>query len=289
MRHPDLLPCQSKPFCGEPRIELLTDDYITPNHLFYARCHLAIPDIDPEEYRLIISGKGIKKENGKKGKRKFTLDDLKTKFKKHEVVTTLQCAGNRREDLHDRDHKIFIAPHWVIGAMSTAKWGGVKLRDVLEECGIDVDDIALGKVESPFQHLQLEGYDQDETGYTYGGSIPWLKAVDGLSEVILAYEMNGEDLPRDHGFPVRIIIPGNVGARQVKWLHKIKLSDKESDKSYHQKSYLGFSPDVTFENALSEWPPKRLDQAPIIQEQPVTSFICNPPQNAIVGESCSIV
>ena len=84
--------------------------------------------------------------------------------------------------------------------MSTAKWGGVKLRDVLEECGIDVDDIALGKVESPFQHLQLEGYDQDETGYTYGGSIPWLKAVDGLSEVILAYEMNGEDLPRDHGF-----------------------------------------------------------------------------------------
>ena len=97
--------------------------------------------------------------------------------------------------------------------------------------------------------------------------------------------MNGEDLPRDHGFPVRMIIPGNVGARQVKWLHKIKLSDKESDKSYHQKSYLGFSPDVTFENALSEWPPKRLDQAPIIQEQPVTSFICNPPQNAIVGES----
>ena len=66
-------------------------------------------------------------------------------------------------------------------------------------------------------------------------------------------------------------------------------SDKESDKSYHQKSYLGFSPDVTFENALSEWPPKRLDQAPIIQEQPVTSFICNPPQNAIVGESLRIV
>lgn len=95
VRHPDLLPCQSKPFCGEPRIELLTDDYITPNHLFYARNHLAIPDIDPEEYRLVISGKGVKKENGKKGKRRFTLDDLKTKFKKHEVVTTLQCAGNR--------------------------------------------------------------------------------------------------------------------------------------------------------------------------------------------------
>lgn len=51
----------------------------------------------------------------------------------------------------------FLGVDWVIGAMSTAKWGGVKLRDVLEECGINVDDIALGKVESPFQHLQMEG------------------------------------------------------------------------------------------------------------------------------------
>ena len=167
IRHKDLLPATSKPFNGEPRIELLTQDYITPNHLFYARCHLAVPDIDPEEYRLIISGPGIKsdrkigKHGKKKGKRKFTLHDLKTKFKKHEVVTTLQCAGNRREDLHDKEHKIFIAPHWVVGAMSTAKWGGVKLRDVLEECGIDVDDIALGKADPPggVQHLQLEGYD----------------------------------------------------------------------------------------------------------------------------------
>jgi len=125
-RHPDLLPATSKPFNGEPKIERLTEDYYTPNELFYTRCHLAVPDIDPKEYRLIVSGKGVKK-------RKFTLEELKTQFPKHEVVTTLQCAGNRREDLHDKNHKIFIAPHWVIGAMSTAKWGGVKLRDVLRE------------------------------------------------------------------------------------------------------------------------------------------------------------
>jgi len=290
IRAPDLLPATSKPFNGEPRIELLTEDYITPNHLFYARCHLAVPDIDPEEYRLIVSGAGIRgKENAHTGKykkkRKFTLHDLKTKFEKHEVVTTLQCAGNRREDLHDKDHKIFIAPHWVVGAMSTAKWGGVKLRDVLEECGINVDDIALGKEEPPegVEHIQLEGYDSDETGYTYGGSFPFVKAVDGLGEVILAYEMNGEDLPRDHGYPVRMIIPGHVGARQVKWLHKIKLSNTPSTKSYQCKSYLGFAPDITFEKDLAHWPPARLDQAPIIHEQPVTSFVCNPPQNAVVG------
>lgn len=100
-RHPDLLPATSKPFNGEPKIELLTNDYFTPNELFYTRCHLAVPDIDPEEYRLIVSGKGIKKH-------KFTLKDLKTKFPKHEVATTLQCAGNRREDLHDKNHKFSL-------------------------------------------------------------------------------------------------------------------------------------------------------------------------------------
>ena len=88
IRHPDLLPATSKPFNGEPRIERLTESYLTPNELFYTRNHLSVPDICPEEYRLIIKGKGLKKK-----KIVYTLEDLKTKFKKHEVITTLQCAG----------------------------------------------------------------------------------------------------------------------------------------------------------------------------------------------------
>ena len=90
IRDKNLLGCTIKPWCGEPRIELLTRDYFTPNELFYVRNHLAVPDIDEEDYCLIVKGKGIKKH-------KFTLKDLKEKFPKHEVVTTLQCAGNRRE------------------------------------------------------------------------------------------------------------------------------------------------------------------------------------------------
>jgi hypothetical protein len=157
--------------------------------------------------------------------------------------------------------------------MSTAKWGGVKLRDVLKECGMDVDALALGEImpEGGVQHVQAEGYDIDETGYSYGGSFPIEKAFDGLGEVILAYEMNGEELPRDHGYPVRLIIPGHVGARQVKWLHKLRLSDqvggfaffrgsarfaslthsssklKPSKKSFQCKSYRGFAPNITFQ------------------------------------------
>lgn len=152
VRDPNLLPCTQKPWNGEPRLDLLTRDYITPNELFYTRCHLAVPDIDPDEYVFVIKGKGIKTH-------KFTLNDIKTLFPKHEVTTTLQCAGNRREDLHTEDRKLYLAPHWVVGAMSTAKWGGVKIRDVLRYCGLDVDALALG--ETPLgdnQHLQFLGY-----------------------------------------------------------------------------------------------------------------------------------
>jgi sulfite oxidase len=95
--------------------------------------------------------------------------------------------------------------------------------------------------------------------------------------------MNGEALPRDHGFPVRAIAPGHAGARQCKWLHKIILSEQESQKSWQQKSYRGFAPNINFEHDLAHWPPARLDQAPIVQEMPVQSLVCNPSQNSILG------
>lgn len=279
LRDPNNLSCTYKPYCGEPRIDLLTEDYYTPNELFYVRNHLAVPDIDPDDYVLVVKGRGLKKH-------KFTLDDLKTLFPKHEVVSTLQCAGNRREDLHG-DRKVYISPHWVIGAISNAKWGGVKIRDVLRHCGMDVDKMALGESENDlWKHVQFEGYDTDETGLCYGGSVPIDKVIDPFGDAIFAYEMNDKPLPRDHGFPVRAICPGHAGARQCKWLHKVIVSDKESQKSWQQKSYRGFAPDIDFEEDLSHWtdgPKVRLDQAPIVQEMPVTSLVCNPPQNSLIG------
>lgn len=168
--------------------------------------------------------------------------------------------------------------------MSNAKWGGIRLRDVLEHCGLDVDGMALGKVEHPqVRHVHFEGYDTDETGLSYGGSIPIDKAVDGLGDCMLAFEMNGQELSRDHGYPVRVIAPGHAGARQIKWLHKVILSDHESQKSWQQKSYRAFAPDINFEKDLCHWPPLRLDQAPITQELPVQSLVCQPPQNSVIG------
>mmetsp|Transcript_3112 Transcript_3112/g.7566 ORF Transcript_3112/g.7566 Transcript_3112/m.7566 type:complete len:648 (-) Transcript_3112:75-2018(-) len=282
-RHPDLLGCTYKPWCGETRTERLTENYYTPNELFYVRNHLAVPVIDEDEYRLIVKGIGLKRHT-------FTLKELKTLFPKYEVVSTLQCAGNRREDMHGTvpERGIFISPHWIVGAISNAKWGGCRVRDVLAYCGMDVDGMALGKVNDPnIKHVQWESYDTDETGYCYGSSVPIDKVVDGLGDALFAYEMNGQTLPRDHGYPVRVLCPGHAGARQAKWVHKCIVASDESQKTWQIKSYRGFAPDQNFPDHLSTWglsdSKLRLDQAPIVQEMPVQSLVCNPPPNYTIA------
>eukprot|EP00479_Gromia_sphaerica_P011448 TRINITY_DN564_c0_g1_i4.p1 TRINITY_DN564_c0_g1~~TRINITY_DN564_c0_g1_i4.p1 ORF type:complete len:304 (+),score=84.29 TRINITY_DN564_c0_g1_i4:875-1786(+) len=188
--------------------------------------------------------------------------------------------------------EVFISPHWVSGAISNAKWAGPKLRDVLRLAGLDVDAIALGKHEpADVKHVQFEGYDADETGLTYGVSIPIDKAVDPLGDCILAYEMNDKPVPRDHGYPVRMLVPGHAGARNAKWLSKIEVSDVISDKPW-QHTYRGFAPNITFEKDLYKGYVKSgvdMSMAPIVHEMPVQSLICNPSPNTVLkGERDSI-
>jgi sulfite oxidase len=82
----------------------------------------------------------------------------------------------------------------------------------------------------------------------YGSSIPISKALDMYGDVLIAYKMNGVDIPRDHGYPLRVIVPGIVGARNVKWLSKIKASEFESPSFWQQNDYKGFSPSVDYSN-----------------------------------------
>ncbi len=129
----------------------------------------------------------------------------------------------------------------------------------------------------------------DPTSAPYGASIPLAKAMDPRGDVLLAYEMNGEPLTRDHGYPVRVVIPGTVGARWVKWLSKsviqptldspfsysfslsarIEVSVEESESHWQKNDYKSFSPSA-------DWDKIDFAKAPAIQELPVTSVICTP-------------
>lgn len=119
------------------------------------------------------------------------------------------------------------------------------------------------------QHVQFEGLDLDVTGQKYGASILLEKAMDTAGDVILAYEMNGEPLPADHGFPLRVVVPGIVGARNVKWLSKVHCSDEESSSHWQQNDYKSFSPST-------DWDTVNFKSAPAIQEAPIQSAICSP-------------
>ncbi|XP_071555237.1 sulfite oxidase isoform X1 [Temnothorax nylanderi] len=249
-RHKALIINGNKPFCAEPSSSLLVESFLTPADFFYVRNHLPVPEIDLKDYTLELAIEGTTKK---------TLDyKAITKYKKHTITAAVMCGGNRRSDMSKI--KTLKGINWNVGAVGNATWTGARLCDVLKDLGINED---------AFNHVQFEGYDLDPSGMPYGASIPISKAMDPRADVILAYEMNGKPLSRDHGFPIRVIVPGVVGARNVKWLSKISVSKEESQSQWQQGDYKGFCPSTDWDNV-------DFSKSPAIQEMPVISAICEP-------------
>lgn len=151
---------------------------------------------------------------------------------------------------------------WGAAAVGNTQWSGARLRDILLEMGVQSDEK---------RHVIFEGLDLDPTANPYAASIPLSKAMDERGDVLLAYEMDDKPLTRDHGYPIRVIVPGVVGARNVKWLGHIIISENESDSHWQQRDYKGFSPST-------DWDTVDFSKSPAIQNMPVTSAICVPQQ-----------
>jgi sulfite oxidase len=240
----ELKTLSAKPCNAETPGKGLTE-FLTSNEMFYVRNHMWVPVVEEGKYELTI-------ELPDGEQKSYTLQELKETFSTHKVTATLQCAGNRRKDMTD-NVKATNGLQWTAGAISTAEWEGVKLKDVLADAGIKSDSLP-----EDAKHAQFEGLE------AYGASIPISKAVDANGDVLLAFKMNGEDLPRDHGYPLRVIVPGNVAARSVKWLRKIVISDEESLCQWQRRDYKCFGPNET----KPDWA-----KAKSIQEMPITSAI----------------
>ncbi|KAJ3331935.1 hypothetical protein HDU76_001764 [Blyttiomyces sp. JEL0837] len=254
-RDPSLIVHSARPCNAEAPPENLIS-YITPNHLHFVRNHLPVPLIDESSYRLTIDlGNGTEVS--------YSLEDIKRKFAKVDVVVTLQCAGNRRKDMHDV--KPVKGLQWRNGAISNAVWSGVKLRDVLKDAGVDTDPTVYddGNNQSQIKHVQFDAVEG------YGASIPVSKVMDPRGDVVLAYEMNHEPIPRDHGYPIRVVVPGHVAARSVKWLSKVTLSDEESWSHWQRRDYKGFGPSKDLEGS-------KYEESESIQEMPVQSAVLEP-------------
>jgi len=278
---PELLTNTRYPYNAEGRLSTLTDSWQTPIGRHFMRNHSSVPLIDPEEYLLTVVGEGVKETT-------FTLNDLKTKFKQVDVTTVIQCNGNRREDYHyyDGETPAFGPPHWVAGAIGNATWTGVRLRDILKASGMDVDGISLRTKDAPAKATQigLVGYDHDEVGNQYCCSFPFDKAIDPFGDCLVALQMNGQDIPRGHGYPVRCIVPGHAGARNCKYLQQIQVTDTPCKGHGNWKQYAVHAPDVHLRKiAEFEDYKKELMEDPPVQEMPVQSLITDPSPGDIIS------
>jgi DMSO/TMAO reductase YedYZ molybdopterin-dependent catalytic subunit len=174
---------------------------VTPVGLHYLLIHYDVPVVEPETWRLTV-----------RGERELVLglEELRAR-PAAEVTVTMECAGNGRAKLDPRP----VSQPWLLEAVGTARWRGTPLRPLLEEAGIG------GAVEVLCTGLD-RGIEAEEE-QAFQRSLPLEEAL--RDEVLLAYEMNGAPLPPQHGFPLRLVVPGWYGMTNVKWLERIELVD----------------------------------------------------------------
>jgi sulfite oxidase len=179
-----------------------------------------VPALDPAAWRLHVHG-AVERELD------LSLVTLREAFRERDVTATLQCAGNRRAGLIAIREIRGEAP-WGPGATGTATWTGVALADVL----------ALAGPLRQAAHVGFAGADlcrEAKPAQRFGGSIPLDKAR--RPEVLLAWAMNGEPLPLVHGAPLRVVVPGYIGARSVKWLERIEVRSKPWQGYFQRVAY----------------------------------------------------
>ncbi|XXG87210.1 hypothetical protein AAC387_Pa11g1954 [Persea americana] len=255
------------PFNSEPPLtRLMSHGFITPVQLHYVRNHGPVPRATWDEWTVEVCGL-VKRPTH------FTMAQLVGEFPARELPVTLVCAGNRRKE--QNMVKQTVGFNWGAAALSTSVWRGARLRDVLKRCGV------LSRRGGAL-NVCLEGAEDlpGGGGSKYGTSLKKEVAMDPASDIIIAYLQNGEVLEPDHGYPVRIIIPGFIGGRMVKWLRRIILTPEESQSYYHYKDnrVLPSHVDEVLANAEGWWYKPEY----IINELNINSVITSPGNEEIL-------
>ncbi|MCY3631766.1 MAG: sulfite oxidase [bacterium] len=188
----------------ESRLELMPG-LITPNDLFFVRNNSTSVDLSVDDWSLVVEGDAVRQRLD------LSFDDIR-RLPSRSLVAFLECAGNHRVMFDRLQGRAADGTQWGRGAVGNGEWLGVSLADVLTLADLADDAVSV----------LLVGLDEDSPEGGFQRVLPLEKALD--PDTILAYGMNGEPLPRDHGFPLRAIVPGWVGSSQIKWLGRIVVS-----------------------------------------------------------------
>ncbi len=202
----------------ETPLKVFRKDF-TPNESFFVRWHLSgiLTRIDMDTFRLEIVGDVNKTLS-------LSINDLKTKFKPYTIAAVCQCAGNSRKLYNPQ----VPGSQWTNGAVGNALWKGVKVKDLLELAGVKKNAV----------DVSFDGLDDGPLPGVpdFVKSLDVTHAMDG--EVMIAYQMNGEDIPFLNGYPLKLVVPGWYATYWVGSLHKMEVLDHKYDGFWMKKAYL---------------------------------------------------
>lgn len=261
----DMTVLNNKPWNIEAKAHLL-DDKITPNKFMFIRNNGLIPEnIDANNWSLTIDGESVQKS------KTYSLSELKSKFQQHTYQLTLECGGNGRSEFNPPAK----GNQWTIGAVSCANWTGIRLRDVLEDVGIKNDAVYIG------YHAADIHLSRNPEKEPISRGVPIAKAQQ--DETLLAFKMNGEDIPLAHGYPLRLVSGGWPASTSGKWVNRISIRNKEHDgaKMTGTSYRVPCEPVAPGEKVADE------DMC-IIESMPVKSLITYPKSGAMIKEGQSL-
>ncbi|HXG63652.1 MAG TPA: sulfite oxidase [Blastocatellia bacterium] len=195
--------------------------YLVPNELFFVRNNSpAVPRLEPASWRLQVGGSGVSRPQS------FSYDEILAMLSLS-VIRAIECAGNGRNFFQVSHGKKIAGTPWNLGGIGVAEWTGVPLREVLERAG----------VKRTARDVMPEGLDEKNVRRP----MPIEKAM--ADDTLLAYAMNGYPLPPDHGFPLRMLVPGWVGIAHIKWIGRLEVSAQPLYSEYNTKKYILIGPD----------------------------------------------
>jgi DMSO/TMAO reductase YedYZ molybdopterin-dependent catalytic subunit len=211
-KHPDLVILNDRPVNAETPAHLL-DDNVTPAEKLFVRNNgiPPIPTTSPESWSLTIDGESVKTS------KTYTLVELKSKFKTVSNQLTIECGGNGRSEFDPPAR----GNQWSTGAVGCPKWTGVRLADVLRDCGIKEDAVYIG------YHGADTHISSDPNKEPISRGVPIAKALE--KESMICWAINDEDLPIMNGYPLRLVMGGWPASVSGKWLQRISIRNKIHD------------------------------------------------------------
>lgn len=257
-KNKEMVLLNDKPWNMEAQAHLLNDN-ITPNSSMFIRNNGKIPEkIDVNKWQIVIDGEAVNQ------KKTYSLAELKSKFKHYTYQLTLECGGNGRSEFNPPAK----GNQWTIGAVSCANWTGVRLKDVLADVGIKNTAVYIG------YHAADTHLSGDITKEPISRGVPIAKALQ--DETLLAFQMNGDDIPLVHGYPLRLIAGGYPASASGKWLNKISVRNIVHD----GEKMTGSSYRVP-KNPVAPGDKVKDEDMMIIESMPVKSLLTNPKSGAI--------